>query len=61
MADEYESFRAEMKKQLEAKKKTLQAEKDLVAATSKKESQRQTVNFKQAMETAFHFNNYRLS
>ena len=50
-----------MKKQLEAKKKTLQAEKDLVAATSKKESQRQTVNLKQAMETAFHFNNYRLS
>ncbi len=61
MADEYESFRAEMKEQLEAKKKTLQTEKDLVAVTSEKESQRQTVNLKQAMETAFHFNNYRLS
>ena len=42
VADEYESFRAEMKEQLEAaKKKTLQAEKDLVAATSETESQLQ--------------------
>ncbi len=43
VADEYETFRAEMKEQCEAeKKKTLQAEKDLVAQTSElEESQRQ--------------------